>query len=275
MIASSRPNGWDGPFPRMRRAIAAVDVVVREEIDARRRTGDERDDVLGVLLRTPDEHGSLLTDAELCDTMRTLLLGGHDTTATTLAWALERMARHPEVLARADAAARDGDDDYLDAVVKETMRLRPVFPITGRLAAEDFELPGLTIPKGTMVIPYITLVNRRPDLYDDPYAFRPERFLDATVPTYSWISFGGGRRRCLGAAFAAMESRIVLATMLRTARIEPTTERSERIGRSTVTIVPARGARIVLDRRRTSPAGANVRRRRNGPPHTSCPASGQ
>ncbi|MGA5463165.1 cytochrome P450 [Mycobacterium sp. NPDC050041] len=276
MIASSRPNGWDGPFPRMRRAIAAVDVVVREEIDARRGSGDlDRGDVLGVLLRTPDEHGSLLTDAELCDTMRTLLLGGHDTTATTLAWALERMARHPEVLVRADAAARDGDDEYLDAVVKETMRLRPVFPLTGRLAAEDFELPGLTVPKGTMVSPYITLVNRRPDLYDDPHAFRPERFLDATVPTYSWISFGGGRRRCLGAAFAAMESRIVLATILRTARVEPTTERSERIGRSTVTIVPARGARIVLDRRRAPARGSASRRGRQGPPHTACPVAGR
>jgi cytochrome P450 family 135 len=275
MIASSRAGGWDGPFPRMRRAIAAVDMVVREEIEARRNTDDlDRDDVLGVLLRTPDEHGSVMADAELCDTMRTLLLGGHDTTATTLAWVFERVARHPEVLARVEAAVQDGDDEYLDAVVKETMRLRPVFPITGRLAAEDFELPGLTIPKGTMVIPYITLVNRRPDLYDDPLAFRPDRFLDAKVSTYSWIPFGGGRRRCLGAAFATMETRIVLATILRKARVQPTAERAERIGRSTVTIVPARGARIVLSPKHSSAEGAAASRKRGNPHGLACPAAG-
>jgi cytochrome P450 len=276
MIASSRPNGWDGPFPQIRRAVAGVDAVVREEIDARRNTGDlDRDDVLGVLLRAPDEQGSVMTDAELCDAMRTLLLGGHDTTATTLAWVFERIARHPDVLARVEAAAREGNDEYLDAVVKETMRLRPVFPITGRFAAEDFELPGLTIPKGTMVVPYITLVNRRPDLYDDPHAFRPDRFLDTRVSTYSWIPFGGGRRRCLGAAFALIEARIVLATILCNARIQPTAQRSERIGRSTVTIVPARGARIVL-RPKQPAAGdaANPTQTQWPNHHIACPASG-
>ena len=271
MLASSRRNGWEGPFPRMRRAIAGVDAIVREEIDARRNTGDlDRTTCSACCYVRPTSKARFLTDAELCDTMRTLLLGGHDTTATTLAWVFERIARHPDVLARIEAAAHDGNDEYLDAVVKETMRLRPVFPITGRLAAEEFELPGLTIPKGTMVVPHITLVNRRPDLYDEPHAFRPERFLDTRVSTYSWIPFGGGRRRCLGAAFALTETRIVLSTILRNARIQPTAERPERIARSTVTIVPGRGARIVLTRKQAASDSTRTHR-----PHhqSSCPAS--
>ena len=111
--------------------------------------------------------------------MRTLLIGGHETTASTLAWILERVTRHPDVLSRLEAAALEGDDDYIDAVIKEAMRLRPVFPITARLASEDFTLGDLTIPADTLIVPHITLVHRRPDLYPDPLAFRPQRFLDA------------------------------------------------------------------------------------------------
>jgi cytochrome P450 len=141
----------------------------------------------------------------------------------------------------------------------------------------DFELPGLTIPRGTMVIPYITLVNRRPDLYDDPHAFRPERFLDTRISTYSWIPFGGGRRRCLGAAFAMTETRIVLSTILRCARVQPTTDRPERIGRSTVTIVPARGARTVLMPRHQTAGnaartGAGSEANTAANHHNGCPA---
>ena len=202
-----------------------------------------------------DDNGLPISDAELCDDMRTMLLGARDTSASTLSWALERISRHRQVLARAQRAALEGDDDYLDAVVKETMRLRPAFPFTVRLAAEDFELPGLTIPAGTTVVPFITLLNRRPDLYDEPLAFRPERFLNANPGTYSWIPFGGGRRRCLGAGFAQMEARTVLRTLLRTATVLPTTRRAERIARSTVTIVPAHGGHVTL-RRTTVPTTA-------------------
>ena len=209
----------------------------------------DQDDVLGMFLRARDEHGAPMPDDEICDAMRTLLLGGHETTASTLAWILERVTRHPDVLARLESAALDGDDDYIDAVIKEAMRLRPVFPITARLATEPFELPGLTIPAGTLVVPHITLVHRRPDLYPDPLAFRPERFLDTRAGTYTWIPFGGGPRRCLGAAFSLLETRIVLRTMLRHAQPTPTTKRSERIARHTVTIVPARGGTVTLTRR--------------------------
>ena len=141
MIVTARNKGWDGPFPRIRAAMAAVDAIVLEEAAERRRSGDlDQDDVLGMFLRARDENGNPMPDSELCDAMRTLLLGGHETTASTLAWILERVTRHPDVLARLEAAALDGDDDYIDAVIKEAMRLRPVFPITARLASEDFEL---------------------------------------------------------------------------------------------------------------------------------------
>ncbi|MGA8747015.1 MAG: cytochrome P450 [Solirubrobacterales bacterium] len=250
IIATSRENGWDRPFPRIRRAIDAVDAVVMEEV-SQRRSEDKLDgqDVLGMFLRTPDEQGHLMSDNEICDAMRTLLLGGHDTTASTLTWVLERVSRSPEALARLEAAALDGDDEYLDAVIKETMRLRPAFPLTARLAAEQFELPGLTIPSGTMIAPYITLVHRRPELYPDPLSFRPERFLNTRAGTYSWIPFGGGPRRCIGAAFSLTEARIVLRTILRHVRIESSHRRSERVAHRNVFVVPARGGRITLQLR--------------------------
>ncbi len=250
IILIARGKSWDGRFPRIRRAMAAFDAIVLEEVAERRALGDlDQHDVLGMFLQARDEHGAPMPDDEICDAMRTLLLGGHETTASTLTWIIERVTRHPEVLARLEIAALDGDDDYIDAVIKEAMRLRPVFPITARLATEPFELPGLTIPARTLVVPHITLVHRRPDLYPDPLAFRPERFLDTRAGTYTWIPFGGGPRRCLGAAFSLLEIRIVLRTMLRHAQPMPTTKRSERIARHTVTIVPARGGTVTLTRR--------------------------
>ena len=251
IILSARGASWDGRAPRIRRAMAAFDAIVLEEATSRRHAGNlDQDDVLGMFLRARDERGAPMPDDELCDAMRTLLLGGHETTASTLTWILERVTRHPEALARLEAAALDGDDDYIDAVIKETMRLRPVFPITARLATEPFQLPDLTIPAGTLVIPHITLVHRRPDLYPDPLTFRPERFLDTRAGTYTWIPFGGGPRRCIGAAFSLMETRIVLRTILRHAQLIPSHKRSERVARHTITIVPARGGTVTLTRRR-------------------------
>jgi cytochrome P450 len=247
IIATSRKNGWDAPFRRMRAAMAAVDAVLLEEVAHRRATGNDRsDDVLGTLLNADERHGPPMPDAELCDAMRTLLLGGHETTASTLAWILERVTRHPGVLARLHAAAREDDTSYLDAVIKEGIRLRPVFPMTVRLASRHYQLRELAIPAGTMIVPNITLLHRRADLYPDPLAFRPERFLDAKPGTYSWIPFGGGPRRCIGAAFALLEARTVLRTLLRGADLEPTDTPSERVARNHVTIAPAHGATITL-----------------------------
>ena len=251
-IATSRTDGWNRPFPRMRRAMSAVDAIVLEEVGQRRNTGDlDRDDVLGILRRSRDNDGAPISDDELCDAMRTLLLGGHDTTASTLTWLLEQITRHPDILARTQAAAHDGDNDYLDAVVKEAMRLRPVAPMTCRLAAQDFEIPGLTIPAGTMVFPYITLVHRRADIWEAPLEFRPERFLNTPVNTYAWIPFGGGRRRCLGAAFSLIEARVVLRTILRNSNLTENPRRPERISRSNVLLIPGRGGSVRLDRRKS------------------------
>jgi cytochrome P450 family 135 len=270
IVATARHNGWDGPFPRIRRAVAAIDAVVLEEVNERRRAGElERDDVLGMFLRATGDHGGPMPDNELCDAMRTLLIGGHETTASTLAWILERAVRHPDVVARLNSAALDGDDGYIDAVIKEGMRLRPVFPMTTRLTAEPFELSGLRIPADTMVIPYITLVHRRADLYPDPLTFRPERFLGTRAGTFTWIPFGGGARRCIGANFALIEARVVLRTMLRHAELLPTHERSERISRRSVTIVPARGGRITL--KKLPPA---ARRTRDGETAAAAAAHG-
>ena len=158
--------------------------------------------------------------------MRTLLIGGHETTASTLAWILERVSRHPDVVARLKAR-RSTETTNTSTPSSRGMRLRPVFPMTARLAAEPFELPGLTIPAGTMVVPYITLVHRRADLYPDPLTFRPERFLDTRAGTYTWIPFGGGPRRCIGAAFSLTEARIVSGRSCATPASKPPTRRSE------------------------------------------------
>jgi hypothetical protein len=167
--------------------------------------------------------------------------------ARLISWLLEQITRHPDVLAYARAAAHDGDDDYLDAVIKEAMRLRPVAPMTCRLATQDFELPGLTLPAGTIVSPYITLVHRRGDIWEDPLEFRPERFLDTQVNAFAWIPFGGGRRRCLGAAFSLLEARVVLRTILRNTNLVPNPRRPERISRSNVFLLPGRGGSVRLD----------------------------
>ena len=191
-----------------------------------------------------------MSDDEICDAMRTLLLGGHDTTASTLTWVLERVSRHPDALARLEATVLDGDDDYLDAVIKEAMRLRPVSPLTARLAAEPFELPGLTDPQPAR---WSSLTSRSctavPTSTPNHSPSDPERFLDTRAGTYTWIPFGGGPRRCIGAAFSLNEARIVLRTILRHARLEPSRRPPERVSRRNVFVVPARGGRITLQPR--------------------------
>ena len=200
VIATSRTAGWNRPFTRMRRAMSAVDAIVLEEVAQRRNTGDlDRDDVLGIFLRTTGDDGAPMDDDELCDAMRTMLLGGHETTASTLTWLIEQITRHPDVLARTRAAAHDGDDDYLDAVIKEAMRLRPVAPMTCRLAAEGLRVTRADRPSRHHRVPlhHPGAPTRRH--LGGPARVRPERFLDAPVNAFAWIPFGGGSRRCLGA----------------------------------------------------------------------------
>jgi cytochrome P450 family 135 len=242
--------GPDHPFVRRvlaRRYLEPVDRELYALIAARRAAPDlaERDDILSTLLLARDEKGEPMTDVELRDELLTLLLAGHETTATSLAWAVERLVRHPGGLAR---LAHDGD--YADAVVKEILRLRPVVAIVLRRLRKPLEVAGRELPAGATVAPCILLVHRREDIYPDPETFRPERFLGRAPGTYSWIPFGGGVRRCLGAAFAQVEMQVVLQTLARSVRLDAVGD-AEGVRRRGVTLVPARGGQV-----RASPLAA-------------------
>ncbi|MDQ3573287.1 MAG: cytochrome P450 [Actinomycetota bacterium] len=238
-------SGPRSPWGRLAAARAEADALIFEEIRARRAAGDapDRDDIFSLLLAARDEEGEPLTDQELRDELMTLLVAGHETTATALAWTLERIARHPEVLERLRS---DPGGEYLDAVIKETLRLRPVVPAVARRLKEPMEFGGWKLPAGVHIAPSIYLMHRRPDIYPDPLAFRPERFLGKPPGTYEWIPFGGGVRRCLGASFALFEMKVVLETLLRTVDLEPSRRRPEGVARRAITFAPARGGRITL-----------------------------
>jgi cytochrome P450 family 135 len=253
--------GWTG-FPQ---TLARVHAVLDEEIALRRANSHlaDRDDILSMLLQARDEDGEPMSDEELRDELMTLLIAGHETTATALAWTLERMARHPEVLARLEDEAASGDGDaYADAVAHEALRLRPVLPIVVRRLTEPLQIGGYELPPGATVAPCIYLVHRRPDVYPDPHAFRPERFLETPAGTYTWIPFGGGVRRCIGASFALFEMRTVLQTLVGSLRIAPADAAAERVSRRAITLTPSRSARLVVRpraaRRRRAPAAAAV-----------------
>jgi len=270
-----RDLGGLTPAARFRRALAAVDELIYAEIAERRlaaaertsvRTGhrpalahgDERDDVLSLLLRARHEDGSPMTDTELRDELMTLLTAGHETTATGLAWAFERLLRTPEVLERLRASL--DDDDYVDAVVKETLRVRPVIVDVARKLTRDTEVAGYHLPAGTLVLPAIAVLHARPDLYESPEEFRPERFLNGAPESYAWIPFGGGVRRCIGASFAQVEMRTVLREVLRRVRLRAASHKPERGVIRHVTVVPGRGARAVVEAR-TDARGAPPARR--------------
>jgi cytochrome P450 family 135 len=244
-IAAAGPNS-----PRIvalfRRELADVDAELHRLIAARRAAPDlaERDDVLAMLLLARDEDGRGLSDAELRDELMTLLVAGHETTANTLAWAFERLSRTPGGLERVAS-----DAAYAEAAVRETLRLRPVIAVVARRLSRAAEIGGSALPEGTVVVPCILLVHRRPDVYPDPDAFRPERFLDHAPGTYTWIPFGGGVRRCLGASFAQMELEVVLRRIAQRVALAPVGE-PEAVRRRAITLVPARGGEVrVLARR--------------------------
>src|SRR5438874_1550655 len=203
-------------LPWVRNIMNPVDEVLYEEIARRRRAPDlsEREDILSLLVQARDEDGRGLTDEQLRDQLMTLLVAGHETTASGLAWALERLARHPEMYGRLREEARAGGGDYADAVCKETLRIRPVVYLVARRLTEPVEIGGWELPAGATVAPSIYLVHRRPDVYPEPERFEPERFLRASPGTYTWIPFGGGVRRCIGGAFAHLEMQVVLSELV-------------------------------------------------------------
>ena len=202
-----------GPLESLRAQVRAVDEVLLEEIAERRADpgAGERDDILSLLLAARFEDGEGMSDRELRDQLVTLLLAGHETTATALAWTFDLLLRTPPAYKRLRDEVREGGDEYLRAVISESLRLRPVVPLAGRRLNSDLVTDGLSLPAGTDVTPAIWLTHTREDLYPDPLVFRPERFLENPPQTYAWIPFGGGVRRCIGAAFAEFEMRVVLS----------------------------------------------------------------
>jgi cytochrome P450 len=231
------------------RAVKRMDAVLYEEIRERQRAPDldDRDDILSMLVQARDEDDRPLDEGELRDQLVTLLLAGHETTATALAWAFDALFRNPEVLAKLRASLAEGDD-YVDAVVEETLRIRPTVHDVGRRLGEPLETKdGLTIDAGTAVFASVHLLHNREDVFPDPHAFRPERFLgDERPSTYAWVPFGGGMRRCLGAAFAQFEMRRVLRTILEHADLRPATTDAEPYERRPVTVVPRHGTPAIL-----------------------------
>jgi cytochrome P450 len=239
-------TGPRSPWARFVAARRRADELLHAEIEARRADPVERDDVLSLLLAARDEEGRALSDEELRDELMTLLVAGHETTATALAWTLERLVRHPAALAGVVAEQRAGGEELLDATIKETLRLRPVVPAVIRQLQAPMTFGGWDLPAGVHIGPSIYLLHRRPDLYPDPLAFRPERFLERSYGTYEWIPFGGGVRRCLGASFALFEMRVVLSTLLERVELQAARGSGESVARRAITFAPARGGRIAV-----------------------------
>jgi cytochrome P450 len=240
-----------GPFAAFARIQREADALLFELIDERRGAIERRDDVLAMLLDARHADSSPMSDQELRDELMTMLVAGHETTASTLAWALERLSRHPAALGALESEIQAGDGDaYLTATIYETLRRRPVLPnVAPRLVKRPVEVGGWSYPAGVGLVPNAYLVHHDPTIYPDPYAFRPERFLDASPGTYTWIPFGGGRRRCLGASFAMLEMKLVLRALLRARTLRIVNEPSERPRRRNITITPGEGSVARLPRR--------------------------
>jgi cytochrome P450 len=243
-----------GPFAKFVRLQEQSDELIFEQIAERRAQDGEGDDILAMLLTARHEDGSPMSDQELRDELLTLLVAGHETTASTMAWAFTRLPHHPEVLERLS----EDDDAYLTATIQETLRRRPVLPnVAPRLVVQPIEVGGWEYPAGISLVPNAYLIHHDPSIYEDPYAFRPERFLDEPPGTYTWIPFGGGRRRCLGASFAMLEMKIVLRAVLAACELRPAGAGVEMARRRNITIRPAGGAVTVLrDRERAEVTAA-------------------
>lgn len=245
-----RELGGRSPWGRFVATRRRTDALLHDIISQRMRDPDvaERDDILSMLVQARDENGEAMTLEELRDELMTLLLAGHETTATSLAWCFQLLLLNPHELQRLQQDLAAGSTSRLDAVIKETMRIRPVVPVVARRLHAELQVGRWTLPAGVMVAPNIELIHHRADVYPQPDEFRPDRFVDSQAETYAWLPFGGGVRRCLGASFASYEMRTVIPIVLRRAtglRLADNT--MDRVRRAAVVMVPERGVRVVLD----------------------------
>ncbi len=246
-----RFGGRSDVWARFEGRLREVDELLFAEIAEHRGRDDleERDDILSSMILARFEDGEGLSDTDLRDQLMTLLLAGHETTATGLAWSFDLILGHPEVHARLRETLEDGDESYLKATITESLRLRPVVPLAGRRLTSPLVTDDLDLPVGTDVTPSIWLAHTHPDVYPEPHAFRPERFLEEGPETYSWVPFGGGVRRCIGGAFAEFEMRIVLREVLSRCDLRKASPRPERVTRRNITFSPRDGTRVVLTAR--------------------------
>lgn len=239
------------PFLRMSKLKRAVDEALYRVISERRLRPTGGTDVLSTMMLARDEQGELMTDVELRDELVTLLLAGHETTATSLAWVFDRLLANPQTYAKLASELAAGREEYLDAVIRETLRVRPILPLVGRHAVKPFKLGTWNLPAGTRIAPSIYLAGRRADAYPHPDRFVPDRWLGVRPDPYSWLPFGGGTRRCLGMAFAQFEMRIVLQTVVPRARLR-LARGPARVVRRGITLAPSGGTQVVLDARASS-----------------------
>lgn len=233
-------------WPRRESARREIDDVVLPLIAERRndpRLG-ERSDILALLMSARGENGECLSDSEIRDDVTTLMLAGHETTATTLAWVFDLLLHHPDALRRVRSEARTGAEDFTTAVINETLRIRPPAPLTSRVAAQPFRVGDYLVDAGTRIVVHIVAINRNPRTYDRPNDFCPERFLGVRAPTHAWVPFGGGTKRCLGASFSMRELITVLHTLLLAGEFSAVDERPERIVRRSIMLAPRRGTRV-------------------------------
>jgi cytochrome P450 len=244
--ALRRDLGPLSPWGRLQRRLRTADALLYEEIDLRRREADldQRTDVLSLLLRARDEEGRPMTDEELRDELMTMLAAGHETTATGLAFAFDLLLRHPKVLSRLKEELAAGDDAYLEATVTESLRLRPVIDASERTLTKPRVIGGWELPAGIRVYPAIVLVHRREDLYPQADQFRPERFLDGEAESYSWLPFGGGIRRCIGAALAQAEMAEVIRVVLSRVELRPVRPKPDPVVMRGITLVPQHGTPV-------------------------------
>jgi len=239
------------PWGKFEGQLRKVDELLYAEIAERRASGDyeEREDILSMMMQARFEDGGEMSDVDLRDQLMTLLLAGHETTATALAWTFDLLLRHAGPLARLRDSLAEGEEDYLRATISESLRLRPVVPLAGRRLSKPLVADGLELPAGTDVTPAIWLAHTRADVYPEPFAFRPERFLEDAPDTYAWVPFGGGVRRCIGAAFAEFEMRIVLREVIQRCELHKASRAPEKVGRRNITLSPRDGTPVVVTAR--------------------------